>query len=294
MNKIEILYFTDNKDGKALASRVEQMGVSVTISKLEEIEKICDNQTGYCVLIFDLAKMKPEELIKRLSEIKSVENILKLIITEKKHIEGVFFNAIHLLNLEFIIKPVDERSFMLLIEKTLLVEKYRHLMKLISDESESRIDVIECMLNIKRKDMFDDGTEKEIFIKMLDFERKLIDEHLNLNDSIRSIAVYRNNEYIALKDRIKAEEMLNELRREELINANRIIAAQESLIEYSSKQLMDAKKIMNAKENVEELSRTEAIELHKELKRLKSEKKMLESKVETLINECPGDEKMKK
>lgn len=294
MNNIEILYFTDNKDGEALAARVSQMGVSVTICNFDNLEKHCENKTGYCVLIFDMEKKKPEHLIKHLSDTRSVENILKLIITEKKDIDGVFFNAVHLLNLEFIIKPVDERSFMLLIEKTLLVEKYRQIMKLISDESESRIDVLECMLNIKRKDMFDEGTEKEIFIRILDFEKKLMEEHLSLNDSIRNIALYRNNEFIALKDRIKAEEMLNELRREELINANRIIEAQESLIEYSSRELIEAKKIMNARENVEELSRTEAIELHGELKRLKNEKKILEGKIVTLMTECSSDNMHKK
>lgn len=286
MNKIEILYFTDNKDGEGLAARVGQMGVSVTVYDFGDVEKICEDKTGYCVLIFDLIKKKPEELIKYLSEIKSVQNIIKLIITENKDIEGVFFNAVHLLNLEFIIKPVDERSFLLLLEKTLLVEKYRHLMKFISDESESRIDVLECMLNIKRKDMYDEGTEKEIFIKILDFEKKLMEEHLNLNESIRNIALYRNSEFIALKDRVKAEEMLNELRREELINANRIIEAQESLIEYSSRELIETKKIMNAKDNVEELSRAEAMGLHTELKRLKDEKRVLEGKIDTLMNEC--------
>ncbi len=285
MDKIEILYFTDNKTGEALATRVKQMGVSVTVCNFDEIEKICANKTGYCVLIFDLLNRKPEDLIKYLSEIKCVENIIKMIITDKKDIEGVFFNAVHLLNLEFIIKPVDERSFMLLLEKTLLVEKYRQLMKLISDESESRIDVLECMLNIKRKDMYDEGTEKEIFIKILDFEKKLMEEHLSLNDSIRNIALYRNNEFVILKDRIKAEEMLNDLRREEMINANRIIEAQESLIEYSSRELIETKKIMNARDNVEELSRTEAIDLHSELNRLKNEKKILENKIETLMTD---------
>jgi hypothetical protein len=294
MNKIEILYFTDNKDGESLAARVGQMGVSVTVCSFSDVEKICADKTDYCVLIFDMNKKKPEALIKYLSEIKSVQNIIKLIITENKDIEGVFFNAVHLLNLEFIIKPVDERSFLLLLEKTLLVEKYRQLMKLISDESESRIDVLECMINIKRKDMYDEGTEKEIFIKILDFEKKLMEEHLSLNDSIRNIALYRNNEFIALKDRIKAEEMLNELRRDELINANRIIEAQESLIEYSSRELNEAKKIMNARENVEELSRTEAMGLHTELKRLKDEKRVLEGKIETLMTGCSDSGKIRK
>jgi len=290
MNNIEIIYFTDNKDGNALAARIEQMGISVTIGIIDDIEKICEARSC-CILIFDLVTKSPVELIKYLSDIKSLENTIKLVITDNRGIEGVFFNSIQLLNLEFIIKPVDERSFMLLIEKTLLVEKYRQLMKLISEESESRIDVLECMLDIKRKDFYEAGSEKEIFIKILDFEKKLMLEHINLNDSIRNIALNRNYEFMALKDRVKAEEMLGELRREEMINANRIIEAQESLIEYSARELIEVKRIMDAKESVEELSRVEAMDLHEELKRLKSEKRNLEVKIEKLMTESSGSDK---
>lgn len=291
MDRIEILYFTNYKEGEALAVKIRQMGVVITICNFENIERICKNKNEYRILIFDLVKMKPEDLIKHLSDIESLDNCIKLIITENKDIEGVFFNIVHLLNLEFIIKPVDERSFMLLLEKTILVEKYRQLMKLITDESESRIDVLEYMLSINKKDEIDEISEKEIFIRILDFEKKMMEEHLSLNNSIRNIALYRNNEFIALKDRVKAEEMLDELRREEMINANRIIKAQESLLEYSSRELVEAKKIMSARETVEELSRVEAMDLHRELAMLREEKKMLESKIEALKAECMNSNK---
>jgi len=291
MDRIEILYFTDNKEGETLAVKIRQMGVTVTICNFENIARICENKNDYCIYIFDLISMTPEDLVKRLSDLKTLDNSIKLIITGSRDIEGVYFNIVHLLNLEFIIKPVDERSFMLLLEKTLLVEKYRQLMKLITDESESRIDILEYMLNIHRKDELDEISEKEIFIRILDFEKKMMEEHLNLNNSIRNIALFRNNEFVALKDRVKAEEMLDNLRREEMINANRTIKAQESLLEYSSRELVEAKKIMRARETVEELSRAEAMDLHRELDRLRSEKKMLENKIESLKAEYSGSNK---
>ncbi len=291
MDTIEILYFTNNKEEENLILKIRQMGVTVTLCNFDNIEKICENRGEFCILIFDLIDMKPEELIRRLSKIQSLDSCIKLIITENKDIEGIYFNIVHLLNLEFIIKPVDERSFMLLLEKTLLVERYRQLMKLITDESESRINVLEYMLNIHRKNESSEISEKEIFIRILDFEKKMMEEHLNLNNSIRNIALYRNNEFIALQDRVKAEEMLDDLRREEMINANRTIKAQESLLEYSSRELVEAKKIMRARETVEELSRAEAIDLHRELDRLRNEKKMLEEEIESLKAECSNSNK---
>lgn len=291
MNKIEILFFTDNREGNDLALKAGQMGLSVKVCDFNKVETFFENKSGCCVSVFYMADLKPSDLIRNISHIKSADNIIKLVVADKSDFDGIFFNTINLFNLEFIIKPVDERSFLLLLEKTILVEKYRQIMKLVSDESESRIDLLECMLDVKRKDMFNEGIEKEIFIKILDFEKKMMQEHINLNDSIRNIAINRNQEYAILKDRVKAEEMLGELRREEMINANRIIEAQESLIEYSSRELVEIKKIMDARDSVEELSRVEALDLHAELKKLKEEKRVLEEKIGKLMAGCSGSDK---
>jgi hypothetical protein len=72
----------------------------------------------------------------------------------------------------------------------------------------------------------------------------LLQEQLSLNESIRNIALFRKNEYISMKDRIKAEELLADLRRKELIDARSTISAQENLIDFSSKELHEAKKII--------------------------------------------------
>jgi predicted MPP superfamily phosphohydrolase len=120
---------------------------------------------------------------------------------------------------------------------------------------------------------------------MIDFEKKLMEEQINLNDTIRRIALMRNRDYLVLKERVEAEEMLDELRRNELLNANKVIEVQEVLIDYSSKELYDAKKIIDATENVAELSRVEALELHNELIRLREEKRELELKIKSLVDE---------
>lgn len=134
MNKIEILFFTDNSEGEALAARAGQMGLSVMVCDFNEIDNISENKTGCSVYVFYLMARKPAELIRDISRITAIDNFIKLVVADRSDVEGIFFNTVNLLNLEFIVKPVDERSFLLLLEKTILVEKYRQIMKLISDE----------------------------------------------------------------------------------------------------------------------------------------------------------------
>lgn len=285
MNEFEIFFFTDNSHGEALAAGVVQKGLSVRICNFKDIGKISWNNDQCSIFIFDIEGIRLVDLIKQLSVKNVSENIIKLIITENREMDSVFFNSVRPLRVEFILKPVDETGFITLLEKILLVEKYKKTMKHISDESDFRIQILDYIVHPKKNEILDEFTERENFIRILDFEKKLIEEHHNLNETIRNIVLSRNNEYYSLKDRIKAEEMLDVLRREELINANRIIEVQGYLIEYSSRELMETQRIMGAMKNVEELSRTEAIDLHKELDRLKDEKEVLENRINSLKSE---------
>ena len=91
--------------------------------------------------------------------------------------------------------------------------------------------------------------------------------------------------WILLKDRIRAEELLGDLRTQELMDARSVINAQESLLDYSTKELHDAKMTLTARENVQELGRVEAIQLHEELDRLREVNKNLEKRIELLQKE---------
>ncbi len=289
MNEIEIIYFTDNKNNEALTRRLSMGGLNIRIEDYKNVAQI--NYIPGCIFIFDVEGISPYELLKELSELTWIRDDIKLIFADHGSIEGHSLHALSVNNFDFIERPVEPRSFSLLLEKTILVEKYRRMMNLISKESESRIEVFKYLLNMKNADESDITLERSAFLKILDFEKKLMHEQLNLNESIRNIALFRKSEFLAMKDRIRAEEMLGDLRRKELMDANNIISAQEGLIEFSSKQLNDAKKIIDAKENVEELSRTEAIRLHEEIKALKEINTGLEEKICKLIREKEESEK---
>ncbi|HOP65074.1 MAG TPA: hypothetical protein PK358_17110 [Spirochaetota bacterium] len=289
MNDIEIIYFTDNKENDSFTAKLIKGGLNLRVADIDTAES-SDYSEG-CILVFDITGVPPFDLLKKISGIKWMEDNIKLILADPAGISGESVYAIKVNNFDFIDRPVEPRSFSLLLEKTVLVEKYRRMMNLISQESSSRIEVFEYLLSMKRADDSDVAAEKNMFLRILDFEKRLMQEQLNLNESIRNIALFRKSEFLAMKDRIKAEEMLGELRRKELLDANNIISAQEGLIDFSSKQLHEAKKIIDAREHVEELSRTEAMNLHEEIKKLKSLNAGLEEKVSRLTEE---NEKLKK
>lgn len=289
MYDIEVIYFTDNNDNDDLIRRLNSGGMNIRVVDYNEASSMADGSGK--ILVFDIKGIEPFSLLESISGISWMEDNIKLIMADPGSINGESRYAARVHNFDFIYRPVEQRSFSLLLEKTLLVERYRRMMDFVSKESTSRVEVFEHFLNMKNSDDADVCLEKNMFLKILDFEKRLMQDQLDLNESIRKIALARKSEFLAMKDRIRAEEMLTELRRKELIDANNTISAQEGLLEFSSKQLHDAKKIIDAREHVEELSRAEAIELHEEIRRLKELNAELEQKVSGLSRE---NEELKK
>ncbi len=283
MYDIEVVYFTDNNDNDSLISKLNSGGMNIRVVDYSEASSMADGSGK--ILVFDIKRIEPFSLLESISGIIWMEDNIKLIMADPGSIKGESRYAASVHNFDFIYRPVEPRSFSLLLEKTLLVERYRRMMDFVAKESTSRVEVFEHFLNMKNSDDADMCLEKNMFLKILDFEKRLMQDQLDLNESIRKIALARKSEFLAMKDRIRAEEMLTELRRKELIDANSTISAQEGLLEFSSKQLHDAKKIIDAREHVEELSRAEAIELHEEIYRLKELNAELEQKISGLSRE---------
>ena len=156
------------------------------------------------------------------------------------------------------------------------------MLSLFSHEAGERMETYANLLDINRRESFFDEKEKNIFEKIIHFEKHIIDEQKKLNDAITNFAKIRQQELFDLKKRIDAEEMLAELRRKELLDAQSIIEAQNAVIEYSSKELKDATEILHATEAVQELGRLEAMQLHDQLKKEKQKNEELLKKVESL------------
>lgn len=287
MIDVKVYFFTDNNGGKVLASRIAQLGFEPEFLKdSQKLSGIKSTGDMFNILIVDLADVQKEKIIRILNRYP-LPGVLKLIIFDDCDRTEEFYSSGDFLNMELFSRPIDIRAFLLLFEKIILAEKYKRLMKLISREAEIRIPRLEEMLTSASDGGFEDD-ERGFFVRIIDFEKKILEEHRNLNDAIRRIALLRNNENMELKDRIRAEELLNELRTQELMDARSVINAQESLLDYSTKELLDAKMTLTARESVEELGRYEAIHLHEELNRLKELNESLEKKIELLEQNHEG------
>lgn len=281
MISIKVYFFTDNNCGSLLASRIAQLGFEPEFINDSRLLRDIESTDGmFNILVVDLAGVSREKVIRILNKYP-LPSVLKLIIFDDCSGTGEFYSLGNFLNMELFSRPIDIRAFLLLFEKIILTEKYRLLMRLVSREAEVRIPKLEGLVTSGSEGMLEDD-ERDFLIRVIEFEKRILEEHRNLNDTIRRISLLRNNEYMDLKDRVRAEELLSELRTQELLDAKSVINAHESLLDYSTQELRDAKMTLAAMENVEELGRVEAIQLHEEIKELEEINKSLEKRIELL------------
>jgi hypothetical protein len=282
MESVYIWYLTDNEEGLDITDRIKNIGLNVklinnkAISNAIKKETILDSNIN--IFIFDFVNLDYIDILLVIRDDQRLQSYQKFIILNKTKIKEALNSSMNFLYTEFLSRPLNKREFILLLEKSLIVERYREVMKYISKEAEARIGTYENLMNINRRELFVTEEEKEDFKNILNFEKNLIKKQTDLNYAIREYTLLRQKEMFHNKNRIKAEEMLEELRRQELLDANRVIKAQENIIDFSSSKLIEANQIINAKDTVEEFGRQEAVRLHKELKTLleKSEKQSAE------------------
>jgi len=289
MEKLTIWYLKDNDAGTDIVDAITGLGLKVNIASGYKLTHANIVEEQINIFIYDILAADPKLVVKEIMKDERLVSFLKFMIVKKNQVKEISKLNYNMLHLEFLNRPVDKREFLLLLEKSIIVERYREIMKFISKEAESRIEAYEGLMDINRKNVFESEKEKEAFEKILDFEKNLIQQQTNLSTAIRDFTLLRQMNLYDMRDRIKAEEMLAELRRKELMDAKDVIKAQESVIDYAAKEVDTAKKIIDAREKVEELSRSELMELHKEIARQKILNKQLAEQVDRLLADVKND-----
>ena len=285
MEHISVWFLTDNEEGRVLAEAIRGMGLDVNLVDGITFDGANINTDEINIFIIDLDGRTPSQILKDCEKWTTLSGHVKFVMLKKREITEITRSSVNLTHLEFISKPADKREFLLLLEKTIVVERYRELMKYISLEAEERIEVYEELMDINRKDIFSSEVEKKAFEKIVRYEKGLMREQVRLNEAIKEFTLLRQNELVDMENRIRAEEMLSDLRRREMLDARQTIEAQESVIDFSSLQLDEAKRILDASEQVAELSRVEAIQLHQELSRQRDANRSLSVEMEKLLGE---------
>jgi len=291
MEQVTIWIFYDNEHGKKLGTTIKKLGLNVNQIEGYNSRDLNIHNEDLNIFIFDINNILPGELIKKIEKELKFESSLKFVLFTRNVINKNADLSYNILHLEFISKPVYVREFLLLLEKSIIAEKYRDVIRLSSMDALSRIESFEGLMDINRKNVFESETEKEAFEKILHYEKGLFKKQYTLNKAIREFSKLRQASLYDLKKRIDAEESLDKLRKDELMHAKSVINAQESLIDFSSLQLEETKEILDASQNVAELSRNEAIQLHEDLKREKELNKNLVREIEKLKHEIQSKKK---
>ncbi|TFH38242.1 MAG: hypothetical protein E4G96_10745, partial [Chrysiogenales bacterium] len=250
MDKVTIWYLRDNESGTKLVNAITGLGLTINIIAGYRLKHANIIEDEINIFIFDITELDPKILVEDLSKDSRLQGFLKFLMLKKSQVRDVTKLNYNLMHLEFLNRPVDKREFLLLLEKSIIVERYREIMRFISKEAESRIESYEGLMDISRKNVFESEKEKLAFERIIDFEKNLIRQQTNLSTAIRDFTLLRQMDLFDMRDRIKAEEMLSDLRRREMLDARDVINAQESVINYSAKELDEAKKIIDARERV--------------------------------------------
>lgn len=276
METVDVWYLTDNESGKGVASSLQSMGL-LTNLVFGDSPKVGDfDLNAVNIFIFDLLAVPGEKLINAIREDARLRPFLKIVIVPFEAVDAVATAAHDLQCVDFLSRPYNKRELLLLLEKSAVVEKYREIMRSLSRDATGRIEAFENLMNIHKSGVVESESEKEIFDRIVVFERKLLDEQKKLNDSIRQFAEMRQKEIFDIRHRLQAEELLDALRRSEMLDANDTIRAQQAVLDFSARQISEANRIIQAAEITHELSREEAISLHSALDSAKERISQLE------------------
>ncbi|MCP4131405.1 MAG: hypothetical protein GY754_10530 [bacterium] len=285
MEKATIWYLTDNGSGEKIAASIRELGLTTNVISEQELKasNILENEIN--LFVFDLAEKTPEKTVSLILGDQRLQSYLKFVVLKKKEIKDASKLSYNTLHLEFIGRPIDKREFLLLVEKSIIVERYREIMTYISRESESRVQLFEGLMDINRKNIFESEREEAGFKSIIAYEKKLLKEQDRLNKAISNFSLLRQSEMFDMKKRANSEEILLNIKQRELVDAHSVIDAQASVLEFSAHELNNAKSVINATETVAELGRTEAIDLHDELKREKLLNRSLAEEIDRLLRE---------
>ena len=280
MEKVDIWYLTDGSAGSEIQDAVSKAGLDIrTVDKFSG----CGIETSNGnIFIINTEYKNLSEIIDIIKDDQQIATGQKYILVHSRDIDCAARLSADILNLEFLDKQVDAREFSILIEKTAIIEKYKQMMKSFSREAEDRLEAYQSLIKVHKQYPFESDSQKTALEKIIKYEKNLVDEQKNLNDAIKEFTVYHQKSLFELKTVLDAEENLEHLRKQELLNANDTIKAQQSVIEFSAQKIEESKKIFEAQERTYELSREEAIALHNEVKRLRSENDRLKTELTRL------------
>jgi hypothetical protein len=292
MDKVYVWYITDNESGRDISVSIADIGLDVITLSIRSLKKKNIPPQHINIFIFDLTDSDIQDTLSVIKGDQRLHSFPKYIILQKRKIKEALDASSSFLHIEFISRPVQKREFILLLEKTIIVERYREVLKYISQEAVYRIEAYENIMNINRRDLFVTDEEKETFKNIFLYEKNLMKKQLELNESISEYTLLRQKEMFYDERRIKAEEMLDELKGQEVINIFPELSSQGDLPFKSSSESYSAGEpgMINATDPSHSNGKIEALKnenaaLAVKLAKLKEEKEKQSREINSLKQE---------
>ena len=201
---IKVWYLSNNEAGQKLFSQIKNWGIQAVYLDISKRSKITPSQDNINVFVFDLVDLKTDFIVKTVTRDERFENSLKLCILTKKQIQEFYSKSYNSLKLELLQRPIDPETFLLLLEKSLLVELYRELFysNLSSDvltTNSSKIHFFESVMEINRKQAFKANSEKLGFDSIIKFQNNFQEEQTKLKKKIKKMH-FDSSSFLTHKD----------------------------------------------------------------------------------------------
>ncbi|HEY1406537.1 MAG TPA: hypothetical protein VF857_08020, partial [Spirochaetota bacterium] len=155
MDRVDIWYMTDYEGGKSLEKALDSLGFTVHPVETPDFSKCVIDQSLVHIFVIDCMSVPVERVVSLFHDDARLQNFQKYLIVPSDQVDHAIALSGELLHADFISRPFNRREFLLLLEKAVVVEKYRDLMRKISKEAEERIESFESLVHIHKKDLFE-------------------------------------------------------------------------------------------------------------------------------------------
>jgi len=165
--------------------------------------------------------------------------------------------------------PVHKKEVKFIIDRALQAELYKRASYDISQNCIENMNYVEGIFDMARVE--NKNKQETIFAmeKMLEYHTQVKKYQEQMNTAIDRVNVLRNEELLMLHERIKATEMIDELKTKELKEAQKMREATEAALQFSRIEEITQDKIINAQNKLFEYTDKEIKQLVLENKELK-------------------------
>lgn len=167
--------------------------------------------------------------------------------------------------------PIHLRELRIILDRIIQVEFYKNAAMEIGNGCLANVGFFEGVFSLAHKEYESKEHEAEALRSILDYEEKVKINQDEINIAMEKVNELKNLELIELHDRIRAGELLDQMRENELKSVIEEKKATERALEYSRIEEINQDRIIQAQDRLFSYTEKEILELLEENKKLKKQ-----------------------